>query len=151
MSRKMLAFVAVVAAAFAGVLALTACGSSGSSTAEPAAPAPPPPSVETETTAVTTEEATTEQAPAPGAVEVRVENGEPVGGVQTIEVRHGDEVRITVDVDAPQELHLHGYEIEKEAEPGTPVVFEFTADLEGIFDLESHLGDAKLVKLIVNP
>lgn len=136
MSRKHLALLVVALVLLAG---LSACGGSGSSD-EAVAPAPP-----------SSEPTATGPAASAQTLEVKVVNGQPVGGTKTLEVKQGDNVMITVEVDAPQELHLHGYDIEKEAQPGTPTVFEFTANLEGIFDLESHLADAKLVKLVVNP
>ncbi len=147
MSRKQLAFAAVAAVA---ALVLSACGSSDE--AAPPAEAPPATTAPASTTAPeATTEQTTEQAPGPEAVVIRIENGQPVGGTKTVTVKHGDEVLLRVEVDAPQELHLHGYDIEQEAAPGEPAVFQFSADLEGIFDLESHLDDAKVVKLVVNP
>jgi FtsP/CotA-like multicopper oxidase with cupredoxin domain len=123
----------------AGALALAACGGSDTSEA-------------TATTAgtTTTPAAATTQA-AVTTASVQVKDGQPVGGVKTVTVKKGDRVHISVTVDAPQELHLHGYDIEKEAKPGTPSVFDFVATFDGIFDLESHLTDAKLVKLVVEP
>jgi hypothetical protein len=152
------------------VLALAACG--GDDTAAPAAPPSPPPSAppatteappepttessppvtEPETSAETTEtDAGTETEAEAEPVVIQVEGGEPVGGEETITVKQGDTVRIRVEVDEPQEIHLHGYELEQEATPEEPAVFEFTAEIEGIFDLETHLTDAKLAKLVVEP
>jgi hypothetical protein len=151
MSRKRLA---LAAAAVSGLLALGACGGSDDGPAEPSPPvttAPATTGPETTTEETTTEQTTTDETPGPEPVVVTIENGRPVGGVKTVEVTQGDMVVIRVMVDTPQELHLHGYEIEREAAPDMPAVFRFTADLEGIFDLESHEGDAKVVKLVVNP
>jgi hypothetical protein len=65
-------------------------------------------------------------------------------------------VRIVVSSDAPDEIHLHGYDIEKEVEPGKPAVFAFTAAIEGIFEMESHVAedagrDPQVAKLTVEP
>jgi len=68
-----------------------------------------------------------------------------------VKVKRGDNVRIVVRADAEQELHLHGYEIEKTVRPGKPAVFAFAAELEGIFELESHLQDAVVAKVVVEP
>jgi hypothetical protein len=159
MRRKQLV---LATTAVAGILAMGACGGSNDASppAEPAAPAPAttttqattPETTESMTTEQTTrDETSTDEAPRPEAVVVTVKDGQPVGGTKTVKVKQGDEVVIRIEVDAPQELHLHGYDIEQEAAPGTPAVFRFTADLEGIFELESHLDDAKVVKLVVNP
>ena len=61
--------------------------------------------------------------------------GEAEGGAQTIEASNGQKVRIVVRSDQTGDIHLHGYDIEKEAGPGKPAVFAFTADLEGIFEI----------------
>ena len=63
----------------------------------------------------------------------------------------GAAVTIEVSVDSPDEVHVHGYDLEAEATPDAPAVIEFTADLEGIFDVESHTSEALLVKLVVEP
>jgi hypothetical protein len=154
------------AAALASALALAGCGGS-TETAEPAAPPPPatteppatadtgPATTEAETTE--TEPETTESEPATTAgepdedVHVVILAGERVSGEDRVEAKQGDHVRIEVAVDAPQELHLHGYDLEQEASPEKPAVFDFTADLEGIFELESHLNEAVILELVVEP
>jgi FtsP/CotA-like multicopper oxidase with cupredoxin domain len=110
----------------------------------------------TETTAQT--ETTTEaEAPAkPQAVRIQIRGGNVVGGPADIRVKKGDQVSIVVSADAPDDIHLHGYDIEKPVEPGKPARFEFTADIEGIFEIESHVAedagrDPLVGKLTVEP
>lgn len=89
--------------------------------------------------------------PAPEIVEMR--NGAPVGGVQELSFQRGDQVRILVKLDEPQEdVHIHGYEIEK-LNPSGEVLFEFPAKLDGIYELEAHgpSGDVLLAELRINP
>jgi FtsP/CotA-like multicopper oxidase with cupredoxin domain len=111
----------------------------------------------TETTTDTTTETTAETvdaetgAGAAGAVKIDVLDGEPVGGVHELTLAQGDVARIEVTVDAPQEIHVHGYELEVEATPDKPAKFQFKADLEGIFDVESHAKDELIARLIVEP
>ena len=97
--------------------------------------------------------ATTEAQPeaAGAALHVEVRDGQPVGGVEELTVTSGDDVRIEVSVDAPQEIHVHGYDLEAEATPDAPAVIELTADLEGVFDIESHTSEALLARLVVEP
>jgi hypothetical protein len=100
---------------------------------------------------------TAEAEPAPPPLErIAVAGGEVEGGVRTISVSKGDLVRIVIRADAPDELHLHGYDITRVAEPGKPARFRFKADLEGVFELESHTAeDAGLppavAKVVVEP
>ena len=80
-----------------------------------------------------------------------VEDGERVGGEGRVGAKKGDRVRIEIAVDAPQEFHLHGYELSKNATPDKPAVFQFQAELEGVFELESHLSEAVIVNVVVEP
>jgi hypothetical protein len=96
---------------------------------------------ETGTTGTSTEEPH-ETAPAePKVNRIEIRGGQPVGGVQDIKVTRGDEVTIVVSSDAEDDIHLHGYDIEKPVEPGKPATFRFTADIEGIFEIESHVAE----------
>ena len=115
-----------------------------------------PPATETETQTVETPAetaetptATTESRP---EHRVRLRAHKPVGGVQRIEVKSGDFVRITVESDEPDELHLHGYDIERTTAPGAPARFAFRAKIEGEFELEGHEGGGTPVaNLVVEP
>lgn len=96
-------------------------------------------------------------APAtPKATRIQIRANKVVGGPQEIKVKHGDSVEIVVSSDARNVLHLHGYDIEKTAEPGKPVRFKFKANLEGQFDLESHTAEhaglePRVATLIIEP
>jgi hypothetical protein len=113
--------------------------------------------VETQTEPeVETQTETTPPEPEPSVTRIQIQGGEVVGGPQSIEVEQGEPVRIVVAADAPDEIHLHGYDLTREAAPGAPARFNFSADLEGVFELESHTAeDAGLeplvARLVVNP
>jgi hypothetical protein len=103
------------------------------------------------TTGSTTISNTTTGPQAPDLI--RVENGEPVGGVQRLTYGGGDRVRIEVRLDQPAEyVHVHGYEIEEPAET-SPVRLDFNADIDGLFEIEVHGagGDVQIAELRVNP
>jgi hypothetical protein len=72
---------------------------------------------------------------------IRIRDGAVVGGPQDITVENGDVVRIVVSADAPDDIHLHGYDIEKPAAPGQPARFRVKADIEGSFEIESHVAE----------
>ena len=99
----------------------------------------------------------TTSAPAePTVNRIRIQDGQVVGGPGDIKVKKGDQVTIVVSADAPDDVHLHGYDIEKSVGPGQPATFEFTADIEGIFEMESHKAedegrDPLLATLTVEP
>ncbi len=87
---------------------------------------------------------------------IRIKGGQPVGGVKDIKVSKGEHVRIVVSSDAPDDIHLHGYDIEKSVKPGEPAQFNFVANIEGIFEIESHVAEdagrePQIGKLTVEP
>ena len=79
--------------------------------------------------------------PQPKVNRIQIRGGKPVGGPADIKVKKGDRVQIVVSADAHDLIHLHGYDIEKPVEPGRPATFKFTANIEGIFELESHVAE----------
>jgi hypothetical protein len=112
-----------------------------------------------ETTPAETDAETETTPPAPPEPEVtriRIRGGEVVGGPTEITVTNGDVVRIVVAADAPDDIHLHGYDIEKPAAPGQPARFRVEADIEGSFEMESHVAedagrDPLIARLNVEP
>jgi hypothetical protein len=79
--------------------------------------------------------------PEPQATRIRIRGGEVVGGPAEITVTKDERVRIVVSADAHDDIHLHGYDIERVADPGKPARFNFIADVEGIFEIESHVAE----------
>ncbi len=97
--------------------------------------------------------ATTDTRPEHSVV---LRNGKPAGGTARIEVRRGDLVRLVVESDAPDQIHVHGYDIEKETSPDARARFSFRAEIEGVFEVESHEaehggGDPLIARLVVEP
>jgi hypothetical protein len=80
--------------------------------------------------------------------------GNPVGGVKTLTYNKDDRIELRVNLAKPEEeVHVHGYEIEKPAEH-SPVTFSFPANLDGEFEVELHRLDkteAPIATLRVNP
>jgi hypothetical protein len=89
-----------------------------------------------------------------GVQVLTVNNGNPVGGVKTLTYNKGDQVQLEVRLNTPEEeVHVHGYEIEKPAEH-SPVRLSFPAKLDGVFEIELHKLDhteAPIAELHVNP
>ena len=100
--------------------------------------------------------ATAESAPPPPPPEIVVRGYEARGGIRRIEVEKGETLEFTVVSDADDEFHLHGYDVYEDAKPGKPARFKLKADIEGIFEVESHeagdLGKEALVaRVVVEP
>jgi FtsP/CotA-like multicopper oxidase with cupredoxin domain len=92
----------------------------------------------------------------PAVKRIVIRKARPVGGVRELRFESGEVARIEVSSDAPDELHLHGYDIEREAEPGRPARFRFEANAEGEFVLESHTAehagnDPVIARLLIGP
>jgi FtsP/CotA-like multicopper oxidase with cupredoxin domain len=109
-----------------------------------------------EETAETQTETEPSTPPEPEISRIRVRGGSVVGGVQRVQATKGDTVRIVVTSDAPDEIHLHGYDVYEDVGPGKPARFVFRADIEGIFEIESHVAedagrDPLLARLVVEP
>jgi hypothetical protein len=100
------------------------------------------------------ETTTTSGSPQPPPFDVvEMRGGGPVGGVQRFTYTNGDRIRIEVKLDEPQEdVHIHGYQQEQLNPRGT-VLFDFPANLDGIYELEAHgpSGDVVLAEIVVQP
>ncbi|HET9600260.1 MAG TPA: hypothetical protein VFP08_01675 [Acidimicrobiales bacterium] len=140
----------------AAALALAACGSdSGSSldsgaatTAATTAPATLPSTLPGTTVAGGTAapESTTAVTDQPTSepVEIIVNVDDPAQVGQTFPVALGQTVILRLVSDSDQEYHVHGFELEQQVAAGVEATFEFTADVPGSFDVESHTNDAVL-------
>ena len=138
----------------ASVLALAGCGGGGSSetataTTDTETGATVPAVTTTETTSTTTTTDTT--AATPTTIAIVVKKGRPQGGIKRPTIEKGDKVVVVVRTDAGEEVHLHGYDIEKPVTAGEPVRIPFTANLPGRFELELHHPDALLAVIEVRP
>lgn len=65
-------------------------------------------------------------------------------------IRLGQTVRLVVTVDKADEVHVHGYELEREVAPGKPATVDFRADQAGTFEVETHESDLQLLQLQVS-
>lgn len=74
-----------------------------------------------------------------------------MGGVQTLRFRSGDRIRFEVVSDAPDEVHLHVYDIELPVGPGRPARFSTPATVEGIFEVELHGDHTQIASVVVEP
>jgi hypothetical protein len=72
---------------------------------------------------------------------IRLQGGEPVDGVQEVEVTSGERARFRIASDADGEIHVHGYDDTKPVAAGGSVSFDFPATLEGGYEIELHGAD----------
>ena len=76
--------------------------------------------------------------PAAVTFDLRVERGRVPENMRRIRVEQGDVVTLRWSVDRATILHLHGYDIEKRAEPGAVTDMTFTARATGRFPVHVH-------------
>ena len=85
---------------------------------------------------------------------IEIQGGAPVGGVRELEYDEGDTIRLEVVPEPGDvEIHVHGYDLEKETDGTKPVSFSFSADIPGGFEVEAHTanGEFQIAELTVNP
>jgi heme/copper-type cytochrome/quinol oxidase subunit 2 len=133
--RRRSVAVAVVLAA----LTAAACGDDDATTTTSAA-----------VTTVTRDDTATTSTTATGTlIEIKVSGGEVAGG-GTRDVALGDEVTLRVSADVADEVHVHGYDLTADVEPGTAVEIRFTADIPGVFEVELERARLPLAELRVS-
>ena len=142
--------------ALALALLLAACGGTGSTgtSASPTSPGSTGPS----TTAGSGGPSGTSPSTGPGTaapftgvgVAVRVTGGKVVPPTHRVNVPMGQRVRLEVDSDVADEVHVHGYDLKKNVAPGAPATVEFVADQPGVFEVELEEAKLQLVQLEVH-
>lgn len=83
-------------------------------------------------------------------IDVTVADG-VVDGPDRFEFALGDLVEITVLTDVADEIHVHGYDLMFDVEPGIPVEISFEADAQGIFEVELEESEIPLFEIQVTP
>jgi hypothetical protein len=111
-------------------------GKSASSNATPTA---------TATTADGTPEATATPKPKPKPPLLKA------GQEKALNYEQGETVRFRVVNDEAEEVHVHGYDIKKELEPGKVETVSFKATIPGIFEIELEGSGTLLAQLKVVP
>jgi hypothetical protein len=134
--------IAVVIAVVA-VVVLTGGDETGTSTAE-TTPTPTATATATATPAAT-ETATPTPTPKPPPPLLQG------GKVTKLEFTEGETVKFRVSADEPEEVHVHGYDIAKDLEPGKVTTVSFPATITGIFEIEYEHAGEQIGQLRVDP
>ena len=111
-------------------------------------PVAPAATTSTQTTPTTTAAA---PPPKPAAKRIAVKGLKPVGGVEDLEFDKGETIRFVVTSDQAENVHLHGYDVERDVGPGKSARFSVKADIEGIFEVELENSAVPIAELTVNP
>lgn len=73
------------------------------------------------------------------------------GKVTKLRFTEGDTVTFRVVSDVPEEVHVHGYDIAKDLEPGKVATMSFKGDITGIFEIEYEHAGEQIGQLRVDP
>jgi len=82
---------------------------------------------------------------------INVVGGKAQGGEQTLTVKKGGNVNLTVNSDTADEIHIHGYDFHKDVEKGGSVNFNFPAKFDGQFVIELEAAKQQIATLRVEP
>ena len=82
---------------------------------------------------------------------VVVEHGEPRGGVRELDYREGDAIRFQVRSDVADEVHVHGYDVDKAVAAGGTVSFAVPATIPGSFEVELEGAKQPIAEVTVAP
>ena len=83
-------------------------------------------------------------------IEVTYRDG-AVQGPTSFTATQGDRVRIVVDADVSDEVHLHGYDLMADVTPGEPARIDFVANAPGVFEVELEGAGKLLFELEIAP
>jgi sirohydrochlorin ferrochelatase len=102
------------------------------------------------TSTTTGSQATTTTAGFSGVlIEATVTGDKVETASRRVRIDRGQKVRIRVQADRAEEVHLHGYDLSAAVAPGRPAVIDFTADAPGVFEVELEQAHLRLVELQV--
>jgi FtsP/CotA-like multicopper oxidase with cupredoxin domain len=102
------------------------------------------------TTASSTTASSTTAAGARTTIEASVTGKKVTVASDRFKIMQGSEVTIRVTTDSPQNIHLHGYDIETEAGPGAPAEINFTASNPGVYEVELEDSSTPLFEIEVS-
>ena len=92
-----------------------------------------------------------EEVMQPKEFTLTVQNKKITSGPETITVKQGDTVAITVTADEDEEFHVHGYDRSVDLEKGVPATLSFEASASGRFMFELEESKAEIGALEVLP
>jgi heme/copper-type cytochrome/quinol oxidase subunit 2 len=73
------------------------------------------------------------------------------GKVTKLRFEQGDTVKFRVRSDVADHVHVHGYDLIKDVEPGKTITFSFPAEITGIFEIELEDRGEEIAQLRVDP
>ncbi|MGN6299794.1 MAG: cupredoxin domain-containing protein [Angustibacter sp.] len=146
----------VTVAVSALLLALTACssgtpGASGSSGTASGAATSPTATASSSASAGTPQASSTATAAADQTVEITVRGKQVTPAPHRVEMSSGQTLRLVVTSDHDDELHAHGFDVERQLVAGQPTTVDLTGAPPGLYEVETHHPELRLLQVVVRP
>jgi hypothetical protein len=129
---------------------LTACSSAAPQGS--GAPSAPTPST---TAASPTSSVTSSAGPSTPAadrtIEITVRGKQVTPAPSRVELRSGQTLRLVVTIDHDDELHAHGFDVERELVAGQATTIDLTGAPPGLYEVETHHPELRLLQVVVRP
>jgi plastocyanin len=85
----------------------------------------------------------------PVTVTVSVTDGRVTPEPSRVKVPLGSTVELQITSDVDDEVHVHGFDVEKSLEAGVTTTLELLADEAGLYEVETHETELELLQLEV--
>ena len=139
------------AVGLAFVAVLTACGTSGADEASSSTSSSSSSSSNSSSSSSTPSSASSSSStPAGRTLEVTIKGNKITPAPSTVELGIGETLTLTVTSDHEDQLHVHGFDVEKALPAGTPVSVELTGKTPGVYEVETHHPELRLLKVAVS-
>ena len=86
-----------------------------------------------------------------GVIVLTISGGNVEGGVRRETVKQGSQVTLRATSDTADELHIHGYDLKTDLQPGQSADLTFLAKIPGVFEVELEDRGKKVLELEVRP
>ena len=152
-TRQRIVLLALAAVVLVGGIALATGsgeddGGAGTTTAAPVEA----PAAETQPGDGTRTDAQPAEPPQPRVESIRIRDRAPVGEPRTIAYERGDTIRLRFTSNVGEEVHIHGFDEYVDVPAGGRAVTKrLQADIEGVFEVESHGSGELLAELEIRP
>ena len=137
------------AAGLALALCLTACGGAGDAAVGTTSGSSSSSSSSTPDTSASDGASGSSSTPAGRTIDIRVTGNQVAPAPATVDLGVGESLTLTVTSDHADQLHIHGFEIEKDLVAGQPLSVTVTGAQPGVYEVETHHPELRLLKIAV--
>ena len=66
-----------------------------------------------------------------------------------VDLASGERLRLVITVDHDDQVHVHGFEVEREVTAGEPLTIDLTGGEPGLYEVETHEPELRLLQVLV--